>query len=163
MRRIETVPSLTSFSPNENTGTRSALKKYLDIGFWDLTLCIHLPVLDRDLDKPQSMVRLSYANSWCSRDTNAYLRFNVRSAVPGLALKLSAAPPTTIVIAWPAPLERILEQDCLETLLIPRDRITSRYKGTWKLLVRVSKCGLIPGKALEKPVADEGHVRRWRR
>jgi len=91
----------------------------------------------------------------------AYLRFNVRSAVPGLALKLSAAPPTTIVIACPAPLERILEQDCLETLLIPRAKIISRYKGTWKLLVSVSKCGLMPGKALEKPVADRRHM-RWR-
>jgi hypothetical protein len=60
---------LTSFSPKENTGTKSA------------------PCRIASLIKP---IR----------------RLRVRSAVPGLALRDSAAPPTTIVRAEPGPARR---------------------------------------------------------
>jgi hypothetical protein len=53
------------------------------------------------------------------------LFLSVRSAVPGCALKLSAAPPTTIVIALPGPARRIFEHDFLETEHIPRAKIIS--------------------------------------
>jgi len=52
MLRIKTESSLTSFSPKENTGTRSALRKYIETVFSDLILRIDSPVLDGDLDEP---------------------------------------------------------------------------------------------------------------
>ena len=61
-----------------------------------------------------------------SREFSPDLLRNVRSAVPGCALKLSAAPPTTIIIAEPGPLLRIFEQDCLLTLHTPNARSISR-------------------------------------
>ena len=79
----------------------------------------------------------------------------VRSAVPGCALKLSAAPPTTIVIACPAPFFRMFEQDALLTEHIPSARRTSRYNGIRKFEVKVRRWGTIPGKASEKPVAKK--------
>lgn len=47
------------------------------------------------------------------------LFFSIRSEVPGCAFKLSAAPPTTIVIALPGPLRKICSQLRLVTLHIP--------------------------------------------
>jgi hypothetical protein len=47
-------------------------------------------------------------------------------AVPGLALKLSAAPPTTIVIAEPGPCESILTHEALLTEQMPKQRRISR-------------------------------------
>ncbi len=82
------------------------------------------------------------------------LRLSVKSAVPGRALKLSAAPPTMIVMADPGPAFRMFEHDCLLTLHIPSARMISRYMGILKLEARVRRCGLMPGKALEKPVAE---------
>lgn len=84
------------------------------------------------------------------------LRLSVKSAVPGRALKLSAAPPTMIVIADPGPDFRIFEHDCLLTLHMPRARMMSRYIGILKFEAKVRRCGLMPGKALEKPVAVRG-------
>ena len=49
---------------------------------------------------------------------------SVKSAVPGRALKLSAAPPTTIVIAEPGPACKIFEQLCLLTTF----SMLSRYR-----------------------------------
>jgi hypothetical protein len=80
-------------------------------------------------------------------------RRNVKSAVPGRALKLSAAPPTTIVIALPGPAFRMFEHDFLLTLHMPSANRISRYIGIWKLDESVRRCGLIPGNSFEKPVA----------
>ena len=82
-----------------------------------------------------------------------HLLLKVKSAVPGLAFRLSAAPPTTIVIALPGPFFNIFEHDFLETLQIPIARRMSLYIGRLKLVERVRRWGDIPGKALEKPVA----------
>ena len=57
---------------------------------------------------------------------NAYRFRNVRSAVPGCALRLSAAPPTTIVIDCPAPFLRIFEHDWRLTEQMPMARRISR-------------------------------------
>lgn len=61
-----------------------------------------------------------------SRKSRPDLLRSVRSAVPGCALRLSAAPPTTMVIAEPGPLLRIFEHDCLLTLHTPNARSISR-------------------------------------
>lgn len=105
----------------------------------------------------EARVEIEYP-CWMATLMNPSLRLRVRSAVPGRALKLSAAPPTTMVIASPGPRFRMLEQDRLETLLMPRAIRISRYTGTSKLLVRVRRCGRIPGKAVEKPVASVAKV-----
>jgi hypothetical protein len=55
-----------------------------------------------------------------------YLFRSVKSAVPGRALRLSAAPPTTIVIADPGPAFRIFEHEALLTLQTPSARRMSR-------------------------------------
>ena len=55
-----------------------------------------------------------------------HLRFKVKFAVPGLAAKLSAAPPTTIQIADPAPRLKIFEQDALLTEHTPSESNISR-------------------------------------
>lgn len=82
-----------------------------------------------------------------------HLLLKVKSAVPGLAFKLSAAPPTTIVIAFPGPFFNIFEHDFLDTLQMPMARRMSLYMGRLKLDERVRRWGNIPGKAFEKPVA----------
>lgn len=51
---------------------------------------------------------------------------SVRSAVPGCALRLSAAPPTTIVRALPGPLRMMLWQDFIDTEQIPIESKKSR-------------------------------------
>jgi hypothetical protein len=85
----------------------------------------------------------------------AHRRRNVKSAVPGCALRLSAAPPTTIVIAYPGPALRMFEHDFLLTLHMPSANRISRYIGIWKFDESVRRCGLIPGNAAEKPVANK--------
>ena len=67
----------------------------------------------------------------------------------------SAAPPTTIVIAWPGPPFSMLAQDRLLTEQMPIDSRMSRYSGMRKLDERVRRWGLIPGKCSEKPVPIE--------
>lgn len=59
-------------------------------------------------------------------ELSAYRFRSVKSAVPGRALRLSAAPPTTIVIAEPGPAERMFEHDCLLTLHTPSANKISR-------------------------------------
>lgn len=98
-------------------------------------------------------LRKSQLPSHIRRGNLTDLRLSVRSAVPGRALKLSAAPPTIIVIADPGPDFKIFEHDCLLTLHMPRAKIISRYIGILKFEAKVRRCGLIPGNALEKPVA----------
>lgn len=56
----------------------------------------------------------------------SHLFLSVKSAVPGRALRLSAAPPTTIVIAEPGPDFKMFEHDCLLTLQTPRASKMSR-------------------------------------
>lgn len=89
------------------------------------------------------------------RKQGTYRRPRVKSAVPGCALRLSVAPPTTMVIAEPGPDRRIFEHNRLLTLHMPIARSMSRYKGMLKLLARVRRCGLIPGNASGKPVAGK--------
>ena len=55
-----------------------------------------------------------------------HLFLSVKSAVPGCALRLSAAPPTTIVIAEPFPLRRILSHERFETEHTPKSKSISR-------------------------------------
>jgi hypothetical protein len=87
---------------------------------------------------------------------NPNLFLKVKSFVPGCAAKLSAAPPTTIVIALPGPCLRMFIHDRFETEPIPRIRIRSRYRGILKLDSRVRRWGLIPGKRVEKSVPVVG-------
>lgn len=75
--------------------------------------------------------------------------------MPGCALRLSAAPPTTIVIELPGPFFRIFEQDCFDTEHMPMARMMSRYIGIRKLLASVSRWGIMPGNAAENPVPRE--------
>jgi hypothetical protein len=70
----------------------------------------------------------SFVTEWPNGQL-AHRRRNVKSAVPGRALKLSAAPPTTIVIAYPGPALRMFEHDFLLTLHIPSANRMSRYIG----------------------------------
>ena len=79
---------------------------------------------------------------------------SVRSAVPGRAAKLSEAPPTTMAQALPLPLRRMASHDRLDTLQMPRAMITSRKKGMVKLVARVSRCGVMPGKLIGNSVAS---------
>jgi hypothetical protein len=83
---------------------------------------------------------------------------SVRSAVPGCAARLSAAPPTTIAIAEPGPARRMRPHARLETEQMPCASSSSRYSGTAKLEVSVSRCGVSPGKAAPKPVASVAKV-----
>jgi hypothetical protein len=83
---------------------------------------------------------------------------SVRSAVPGCAARLSAAPPTTIAIAAPGPARRMRPHARLETEQMPCASSSSRYSGTAKLEVSVSRCGVSPGKAAPKPVASVAKV-----
>lgn len=86
------------------------------------------------------------------------LFLNVRSAVPGCALKLSAAPPTTMQIALPSPSFSMFAHDPRDTLQMPRASRTSRYTGIRKFDARVSRCGRMPGYAFVKPVASVANV-----
>ena len=88
------------------------------------------------------------------------LFLNVKSAVPGCAAKLSAAPPTTMQIALPFPCFKILEQEDLDTLQMPSASKTSRYTGIRKFEASVRRCGWIPGYACENPVASVANVAR---
>jgi hypothetical protein len=81
---------------------------------------------------------------------------SVKSAVPGCALKLSAAPPTTIVIALPGPDRSMFEHDFFDTEQIPSASKMSLYMGNWKFDVSVRRCGWMPGKVCENPVAANG-------
>ncbi len=57
---------------------------------------------------------------------NPSLFLSVKSFVPGCAARLSAAPPTTIVIALPGPWRMMLVHDFLDTLEMPSERMRSR-------------------------------------
>lgn len=70
---------------------------------------------------------------------NPSLLLKVKSTVPGREAKLSAAPPTTMVIADPGPPFRMFEHDFLLTLHTPKARRMSRYMGIWKLEARVRR------------------------
>ena len=77
-------------------------------------------MLNRKLDEPQpTQVSLHQYQSTPKHPEPTHLRLSVKSAVPGCALKLSAAPPTAIVIADPGPALRMFEHDCLLTLHTP--------------------------------------------
>ena len=77
-------------------------------------------MLNRKLDEPQpTQASLHQYQSSLTHPKPTHLRLSVKSAVPGCALKLSAAPPTTIVIADPGPALRMFEHDCLLTLHTP--------------------------------------------
>ena len=110
-------------------------------------------MLDRDLDETQPVHEAYQCRKPMTKCSHAHRLRSVRSAVPGRALRLSAAPPTTIVMDCPAPRRRIFEQDSLLTEQMPIARRISRYNGKWKLEVSVRRCGLIPGNAFENPVA----------
>lgn len=87
-------------------------------------------MLDGNLDEPKPAIRAnvtfvaSTANIRSCQGTNLFL--SVRSAVPGCALRLSAAPPTTMVIEFPGPFFRMFEHDCFETEQMPIARMMSR-------------------------------------
>lgn len=117
---------LTSFSPKENTGTRSALSRIsVMLAVWEQSQ-IDVPMLYSYLDKPKAKGKHNQ-NPISIPMTKVSHRFrNVRSAVPGRALRLSAAPPTTIVIACPGPFFNMFEHESLLTEQIPRARRTSR-------------------------------------
>jgi hypothetical protein len=86
-----------------------------------------VPFSNCEFYKTQSNVTLSsltHSSTYLIETT--YLFLNVKSAVPGCALKLSAAPPTTIVIAEPFPLRKILSQERFETEHTPKSKRISR-------------------------------------
>lgn len=89
---------------------------------------------------------------------STHRRRKVKSAVPGCAERLSAAPPTTMQMALPSPFRRIFEHDVRDTLHTPSASIMSLYIGTLKFDPSVSKCGRMPGNALENPVASVAKV-----
>ena len=75
-------------------------------------------------DEPQSKTPVGSAST--NIEFRAYLLLSVKSAVPGCALKLSAAPPTTIVIAEPFPFRRILSHERFDTEHTPIESKISR-------------------------------------
>jgi len=85
-----------------------------------------LPVLDGDLEETEPETGITGISPFCQWPEFTHRLFRVRSAVPGWAAKLSAAPPTTIQMADPEPRFRIFEHDCLLTEEIPRCRRISR-------------------------------------
>lgn len=100
---------------------------------------VDLPMLDGNLDETQPTPLTLFSVLRDHLRSRTYLFLKVRSAVPGCALRLSAAPPTTIVIELPGPFLSIFEHDCFDTEHMPMARIMSRYIGIRKLLASVSK------------------------
>ena len=67
---------------------------------------LDVPLSNGNLDEPEPDGEGHKDNGRLTDLHYSYLFLRVRSAVPGCALKLSAAPPTTIVIADPPPCPR---------------------------------------------------------
>ena len=80
---------------------------------------LDVPLSNGNLDKPEPDGEGHKDNGRLTDLRDSYLFLRVRSAVPGCALKLSAAPPTTIVIADPPPCPRMFWQDSLLTEQTP--------------------------------------------
>ena len=112
-------------------------------------------MLDCNLNEPKPATRVSL----CRVQVQGTYRFlSVKSAVPGLALRLSAAPPMTIVIELPLPCLRMLIHDFLLTEHIPSIKMISRYSGMLKFDASVRRWGRMPGNCLLNSVPSVANV-----